>query len=309
MTQPRRGLGRGLDALISATPAAPPVPAEAAAPAAAMSRGPIELDIDLVAPNPEQPRTHFEPGQLRELADSIREHGVIQPLIVSRDAAGGIRLIAGERRLQAARLAGLATVPVVFREADLGKLLELALIENIQRADLNAIEEALAYRRLIDEYGLTQDEAARRVGKSRTAVANSLRLLALDPEIRRSLVAGEVTEGHARALLALPAGKARLDAWREVVRRKLSVRDTEAFVRKAVAAAEQPSAQGSGGMARTARRDAVYADIEGRLRRALSTRVSVVPQRQGARITIDCYSDEEFEGVIARILGAEDDER
>jgi len=309
MTQPRRGLGRGLDALISSGPGAPfagPDPAGAPAPA---SRGPIELDIDLVAPNPEQPRTHFEPGQLRELADSIREHGIIQPLIVSRDEAGGIRLIAGERRLQAARLAGLATVPVVFREADSGKLLELALIENIQRSDLNAIEEALAYRRLIDEHGLTQEEASRRVGKSRTAVANSLRLLALEPEIRRSLVAGEVTEGHARALLGIEAGKSRLDAWREVVRRKLSVRDTEVFVRKAVAAAEPAAGQSAGTAGRTARRDAMYADIEGRLRRALSTRVSVTPQRQGARITIDCYSGEEFEGVIARILGEEDDER
>lgn len=309
MTQPRRGLGRGLDALISSAPVAPAAAPEAAGTPQATQRGPIELDIDLVAPNPEQPRTHFEPVQLRELADSIREHGVIQPLIVSRDEAGGIRLIAGERRLQAARLAGLATVPVVFREAEPAKLLELALIENIQRADLNAIEEALAYRRLIDEYGLTQEEASRRVGKSRTAVANSLRLLALEPEIRRSLVTGEVTEGHARALLGIDAGKARLDAWREVVRRKLSVRDTEAFVRKAVAAAAPSGGQAGGSAGRTARRDAAYADIEGRLRRALSTRVSVVPQRQGARITIDCYSGEEFEGVIARILGEEDDER
>ncbi|MFN0145213.1 MAG: ParB/RepB/Spo0J family partition protein, partial [Dehalococcoidia bacterium] len=174
----------------------------AAAPVARRG-GAEELDIDLISPNPEQPRTHFEPEKLRELAESIRSHGIIQPLIVGRDESGGYRLIAGERRLQAARLAGRATVPVIFREAASTELLELALIENIQRADLNAIEEALAYRRLVDEYGLTQEETARRVGKGRVAVANSLRLLALESEIKRSLVGGEITEGHARALLGL----------------------------------------------------------------------------------------------------------
>jgi ParB family chromosome partitioning protein len=148
-----------------------------------------------------------EPEKLRELAESIREHGVIQPLVVSRDGDGGYRLVAGERRLQAARLAGLPTVPVVIREAADSQMLELALVENIQRADLNAIEEAMAYRRLTEDHGHTQEEAARRVGKSRVAVANALRLLALESEIRRSLVAGEITEGHARALLGLPEGK------------------------------------------------------------------------------------------------------
>lgn len=332
MTQPRRGLGRGLDALFggggSAAPppveAPPPPPAApepeiggeapaptppaatvvpAPAPVAAIRRGqPDLIDIDLVAPNPEQPRTHFEPEKLRELADSIREHGIIQPLIVSRDESGGYRLIAGERRLQAARLAGLDRVPVVLREAEDAELLELALIENIQRADLNAIEEALAYRRLIDEYGLTQEEAAQRVGKSRATVANALRLLALEPEIRRSLVAGEITEGHARALLGLPESRARIAAWREVVKRRLSVRDTEAYVRRQLA--ETPATVATPG-AQTARRDNTMSDIEARLRRVLSTRVSVLPQKKGARIVIECYSREEFEGVVAQLLAEE----
>ncbi len=263
-------------------------------------RGPDHLDIDLIAPNPEQPRTHFEPEKLRELSDSIREHGIIQPLIVSRDEAGGYRLIAGERRLQAARLAGLINVPVVIREASDTELLELALIENIQRADLNPIEEAMAYRRLTEEYALTQEEAAKRVGKSRVAVANALRLLQLENEIRRSLVGGEITEGHARALLGLPEGRGRVNAWREVVKRKLSVRDTEGYVRRTLT--ESPATSSSPG-AITARRDSAISDIEGRLRRALSTRVTVQPQKKGARILIECYSSEEFENVVATLLG------
>jgi ParB family transcriptional regulator, chromosome partitioning protein len=310
MTQPKRGLGRGLDSLIPGRPAggslsAGTLPGDGIGAAATpgMRRGPDLLDIDLISPNPEQPRTNFEPEGLRELADSIREHGIIQPLIVTRDEQGGYRLIAGERRLQAARLAGLDTVPVVIREAADAKLLELALIENIQRADLNAIEEANAYRRLIEEYHLTQEEASRRVGKSRVAVANALRLLNLETEIRRSLVAGEISEGHARALLGLPEGKERMTAWREVLKRRLSVRDTEGLVRRALAATPA-TAQSKGAV--TARRDAAITDIESRLRRALSTRVSVVPQKKGARITIDCFSAEEFDNVVTMLLGEDE---
>lgn len=369
MTQPKRGLGRGLDALFGGAAAAPaeeaaPAPAPAArepertpapqpprrapepepepepdpvfesdddeyehdsyeaqirraaerpqarhaAPVATMSppastgrhRGPDELDIDLISPNPEQPRTNFEPEKLRELADSIREHGIIQPLVVARDDDGGFHLIAGERRLQAARLAGLETVPVVMREAVDVELLELALIENIQRADLNPVEEAMAYRRLVEEYGMTQEEVARRVGKNRATVANALRLLQLESEIRRSLVAGEISEGHARALLGLPEGKGRVTAWRDVVKRRLSVRDTEGYVRRQLAGT--PATAASPG-AQTARRDAALSDIESRLRRALSTRVKIEPQKKGAKIVIECYSTEEFENVVSTLLG------
>jgi ParB family chromosome partitioning protein len=337
MTQPKRGLGRGLDALFGGNaapvveheppevlasepepePAPPPPPAPIArrepepeppatyerrpvAIAPVRSRGPEHLDIDLIAPNPEQPRTNFEPEKLRELSESIREHGIIQPLIVSKDDDGGYFLIAGERRLQAARLAGLETVPVVVRQAADAELLELALVENIQRADLNAVEEAMAYRRLVDEYGLTQDDVAKRVGRNRATVANSLRLLQLESEIRRSLVAGEISEGHARALLGLPEGRGRVNAWREVVKRKLSVRDTEGFVRRALA--EVPATSTTAG-AQTARRDSAYSDIESRLRRALSTRVKVEPQKKGAKIVIECYSTEEFENVVSQLLG------
>ncbi len=354
MTQPKRGLGRGLDALFSGgatappeekqppaareperTPEPQPIPEPArepepqvddsyeaqirraverprvqptaivatALPQASQTRhraGPDELDIDLIAPNPEQPRTNFEPEKLRELSDSIREHGIIQPLVVARDDDGGYHLIAGERRLQAARLAGLETVPVVLREAADEELLELALIENIQRADLNAVEEAMAYRRLTEEYGLTQEEVARRVGKNRATVANALRLLQLESEIRRSLVAGEISEGHARALLGLPEGRGRINAWRDVVKKRLSVRDTEGYVRRQLAAT--PATTASPG-AQTARRDSALSDIESRLRRALSTRVKIEPQKKGAKIVIECYSTEEFENVVSTLLG------
>jgi len=326
MTQPKRGLGRGLDALfggpaastapapasepeapppVAAAVAPPPPAAEPAPPPVARRPVPDHLDIDLISPNPQQPRTNFEPEQLRELADSIRQHGIIQPLVVTRASDGGFLLVAGERRLQAARLAGLETVPVVMRDTADHQLLEIALIENIQRSDLNAIEEAMAYRRLTEEYGLTQEEAARRVGKSRVTVANALRLLALEPEIRRSLVAGEISEGHARALLGLPEGRGRVAAWREVVKRRLSVRDTEAHVRRTLAAETAAPGTAASAGAATGRRDAALADIEGRLRRALSTRVNVVPQKKGARITIECYSAEEFENVVAQLLGDE----
>ncbi len=314
MTQPRRGLGRGLDALFGTHPNEPEAAvaesngnpaAEVSSPAAPeqQRRAPERLDIDLISPNPEQPRTHFEPEQLRELADSIREHGIIQPLVVSRDDDGGYRLIAGERRLQAARLAGLATVPVVIREVSGTDLLELALIENIQRADLNAIEEAMAYRRLTDEYGLTQEDAAKRVGKSRVTVANALRLLQLESEIRRSLVSGEITEGHARALLGLPEGRGRMNAWREVVRRALTVRETEALVRRTLADEAGQAGRVDGGTA--PRRDVALSDIESRLRRRLSTRVTVTRARKGAKIAIECFSAEEFENVVQQLLGDE----
>lgn len=288
MTQPRRGLGRGLDALLPGGGGEAPLPGRAQ-----------EIDIDLIAPNPEQPRTNFPSEQLRELADSIREHGVLQPLVVSLEEEGAYRLIAGERRLQAARLADLPTVPVVVREVDGSELLELALVENIQRADLNAIEEALAYRRLLSEYGLTQEVVARRVGRSRAAVANAIRLLQLEAEIRRSLVAGEIREGHARALLGMPEGAGRLEVWRETVRRGLSVRETEAAVRRALSPRpERPAAP-----APSAGRDVPLRDLETNLRRSLGTRVTVTSQRSGgARIVVDTYSAEELEAVASKLL-------
>jgi ParB family chromosome partitioning protein len=282
MMTPKRGLGRGLGALIPTS-----------APEAET------IDVDLIVSNPHQPRSPVDPESLSTLAESIREHGVIQPLLVTRvqPEGGGPavhQLIAGERRLQAARMAGLARVPVVVKEASSSEVLELALVENLQRADLNPLEEAQAFRRLADEFGLTQETIAAGVGRSRTAVANALRLLTLSDELKASLAGGEISEGHARALLGLPSEAQRRHAWQRVVERGLSVRETEALVRQWPAAARTKASQ--------RRPDPELAHLEERLRAALGTRVSLRRGRRGGRLTIHFYSDEELEALLGRLL-------
>jgi len=282
MSKTKTGLGRGLGALIPT-----------------FAAGVETVDVDLVVSNPHQPRAFFDPESLAELADSVREHGVIQPLLVTRiqPEGGGpavYQLIAGERRLQAARMAGLSRVPVVVKEATSSEVLELALVENLQRADLNPLEEAQAFRRLADEFGLTQEAIAARVGRSRTAVANALRLLALDDDLKASLVRGEMSEGHARALLGLSDVAQRRQAWRRVVQDGLSVRETEALVRRWPAAARRKGPP--------RRPDPEAADVEERLRAALGTRVSLRRGRRGGRLVIHFYSDEELQSVLGRLL-------
>jgi ParB family chromosome partitioning protein len=282
MSKSRTGLGRGLGALIPSV--APSVEA---------------VDVDLIVPNPHQPRASLGEESLRELAASVREHGMLQPLLVSRMAGGEgtltYQLIAGERRLEAARMAGLERVPVVVKEATSGELLELALVENLQRADLGPLEEAGAYRRLQEDFGLTQEQIAGRVGRSRTAVANSLRLLGLSAEMRASLAAGEISEGHGRALLGLDDEGERRLAWRAVVERGLSVRQTEELVRSWPGRA-------AGGRRAAPSRSAELTELEERLRGALGTRVSLTRGRRGGRIVIHFYSDEELEGLIERLI-------
>ena len=280
-----RGLGRGLAALI---------------PSAAGAVD--EVDLDLIVPNPHQPRFSMSDESLRELADSIREHGVVQPLLVSTSADEGVyQLIAGERRLRAARLAGLGRVPVVVREAASHEMLELALVENLQRQDLSPLEEAQAYRRLAEEFGMTQEAIAGRVGRSRTAVANAMRLLALSEEIKVSLASGALSEGHARALLGLEDERARRQAWREVLGRGLTVRQTEELVRRWPAASSRRRARVG------RRQDAEAAALEARLRASLGTKVEL---RRGAsghgRLVLHFYSDEELESLLARLEGAAD---
>ncbi len=287
MSFPKPGLGRGLSALIP-----PSGPSEAVE----------EVDIDLVIPNPEQPRMRIDAEALEALTQSIREHGVIQPLLVSRSGTheGTYQLIAGERRLRAARAAGLTKVPVIVKEAAGRALLELALVENIQRADLNPLEEAAAFRRLHDDFGLTQEEIARRVGRSRAAVANTMRLLSLSEEIRLSLARGEITEGHARALLGIEDDRAREAAWRRVVAEGLSVRETEALVRgEARKAAAEPAQRAPRAKAPE------VAELERRLEAALGTRVTLSPGRRGGRIVIHYYTAEQLEDVVRRLEGAQ----
>lgn len=279
MSMKRGALGRGLDAIIpNLRPAVE------------------DVDIDLIAPNPQQPRSVFEPEALAELAQSIREHGVIQPLIVSRPTERGgapYQLIAGERRLLAARQAGLQHVPVIVKEASPQALLELALVENLQRQDLGPLEEAFAFRRLGDEFGLTQEAVAGRVGRSRSSVANSLRLLSLSDELQGSLARGEISAGHARALLSIEDESLRRHAWRRVVEQGLNVRETEALAKSIVLPAPPPRVP--------QRRSPDLEALESRLRGALGTKVELQKARRGGRLVIHYYSDEELDAIVDRL--------
>lgn len=292
MSEPKRGLGRGLSALI---PSGGPAPEETAGAV-------MQLPIDDIAPNPRQPRQSMDSRALEELAASIQEHGIIQPLIVTRSdpADGGppYRIVAGERRWRAARLAGLSTVPVIVKDATPQAMLEWALVENLQRADLNPLEMATAYRALMDEFGLTQEDVAARVGKSRVAVANTVRLLRLPDEIKDALTAGQISEGHARALLGLDEEDAQLRALDLVIRRGLSVRQTEELVRRINAAAE---------IARraVAARSPETRALEDRFRAALGTKVDLVRSRRGGRLVIHFYSEEELQNIYDLIVGRE----
>ena len=276
------GLGRGLDALIPRAAPASDIP---------------EIPVDRVVRNPHQPRSRFDEGETAELAASIQLHGVLQPIVVRASADGGYELIAGERRLRAARIAGLTHIPAVVRESADGEQLELALVENLQRQDLNAIEEAAAYRELIDQFDLSHEEVARKVGKSRVAVSNALRLLELTPEVRGAVADGRITEGHGRALAALTVPELQRAALLIVIERHLSVRQTEELVRRKRDAS--PSRRGS------AISDDL-SDLEAQLRGLLATRVGIVRTRRGGRLVIDFYSDEELDrlhAIIARGVG------
>ena len=304
-----RRLGRGLDALLGTggkkEVSEPEIGVDAAdevEKSSLNSSNTAQIAIDKIIRNPEQPRTVFQENLLEELTESIRQHGVIQPIIVSQGPSDGYVLIAGERRLQAAKRAGLTDVPVVIRESTNVELLELALVENLQRSDLNSLEEATAFQRLIEEYGLTQEDIARRIGRSRSSVGNTMRLLNLEMEIRSSLVSGEISEGHARALLGMPPGQERLSLWREVVRKRLNVREIEREVRKFLRPAKIQSDDLK--IEDVNMREAELKLLENRLRRGLGTRVNVTDGHQGgARILIEVFDPDELDNLIIRLLG------
>jgi ParB family transcriptional regulator, chromosome partitioning protein len=285
MTNKKIGLGRGLDALLPG----PDLPSNS---------GLAEVPVRAIQPNPHQPRGFFDEQALRELADSIREHGLIQPLIVVRSGEDYYTLIAGERRWRAAQLAGLETVPVVVKDAAPQQMLELALVENIQRADLNPLEEALAYKQLAEEFGLTQEQIAQRVGKSRVAVANILRLLKLPEPIKARLADGLITEGHARALLAVTDQATQQHLLSQIIKNNLSVRQTEELVRRRLD--EQPPAA-----RKAASGQRISADsraLEDRLRRVLGTKVSLFRSKKGGTLVIHFYSEEELDSIYRRIV-------
>lgn len=277
----KHGLGRGLGALI---------------PGADLARVSVqELPLADLELNPFQPRKHFDQPALEELATTIRDHGILTPVVVRR-VADGFQVVAGERRIRAARLAGLTHVPAIIRDASDSQALQMALVENLQREDLNPLEAAEAYQKLVDEFGLTQEDLAGRLGKDRSSVANSLRLLRLPRRIRDDVAQGTLSEGHARALLGLEGAADQLKARDEVVRRGLNVRGTEALVRRlrgaGVKARRQPS------------QDPNLGALEDRLRTALGTRVRIVADGKGGTLQIAYFSSDDLTRIADIILGS-----
>jgi ParB family transcriptional regulator, chromosome partitioning protein len=289
MVEKRPALGRGLSALI---PDLPPA-------AAASGERALDVDIDLLQPNKFQPRTEMNDERIEDLSRSIRSHGIIQPIVVRRvpGQAHGYEIIAGERRWRAAQRAGLMKVPVVVRDIPENRLLAVALIENIQREDLNPIEEAVAYRRLADEFQLTQEQIADAVGKDRSSIANYVRLLRLPPEVRASVASSAISMGHARALLAVQHEAAQIKIAHDIVERNMSVRETEAFVKKLHDAASGQA------VPPPKKVDANTRAAEDRLRLALGTRVRINRRRKGGRIEIEFVSEDELQRLFERLVG------
>jgi ParB family transcriptional regulator, chromosome partitioning protein len=274
------GLGRGLASLI---------------PQRAQPTGITEIAVARIQPNPRQPRQRFEPTELEALAASIREHGILQPVLVT-ETLDGYQLVAGERRWRAAQLAGLERIPAVIRQLADRDQLEVALVENLQRADLGPMEEAAAYRALIGEFGLTHEDVARRVGRAKSTVTNTLRLLELDPAVQQALVDGRLSEGHARALAGLPTEQQGRVAT-TVIEQELSVRQAEELVRRL----REPRQAAS--VAAKARLDPDLERVEDDLRRRLGTKVTLARSRKGGRIIIEFYSDEELGQLYDRLIG------
>jgi len=289
----RRPLGRGLGALIpEGVSMAPPTPER-------------RVLISEIRPNPRQPRRYFDEERIAELAESIRHQGVLQPLVV-RKADSGYEIIVGERRFRAAQHAGLERIPVIIKEVSDAESLEMALVENIQREELTPIEEAHAYRQLIDEFHLTQEDIAKRVGKSRPVVANLLRVLNLPEEIKEDVDHGNISVGHARSLLALETPEKQIDIARQVIRQGLSVRETETLVARSLEVVpSEPIETGlekSHGEEKGASRLDIYLSaIEEELMHDLGTKVRLHPKKKGGKIEIEYYSNEELDGIITRL--------
>jgi ParB family chromosome partitioning protein len=282
----RRALGRGLSALL----------------ADSLAQGDelLEVDIDLIEPNPDQPRYHFNETKLEELAQSIKANGLVQPILLRRIASGRYQIVAGERRWRAAQRAGLHKVNAVIRSIPDAKLLELALIENIQRAELNPIEEALAYQRLIQTLGLTQDEVAQRVGKDRSSIANYLRLLNLPAKIQKMLEEEQLSMGHARALLGLKSEEEQLKLAEDIIAGKLSVRDTEQAVKRATTGTSIRESS------TPPENDANIRAAELKLKRFLGTPVKINLSQNGGKIEIEFGSMSELDRIYSVILRKSD---
>ena len=283
----RSGLGRGLSSLI------PPDEQEERA-----ESGLLMVPVTSISPNPLQPRTEMDGDSLAGLSTSIQEHGLIQPLIVRRDDQGGYTLIAGERRWRAAQMAGMEEVPVVLKEASSQEMLEIALIENIQRADLNPIEEAHAYQQLVDDFALTQDEVSRRVGKSRSTIANTLRLLNLPSSIQAAVLGGKISGAHARALLPLDTEEAQTAVMGSIINRDLSVRQVEEIVKK-INSASKPTPEPARAL------PPEWSFLQAQFRQSLGTKVDIQKGPKGGKVVIHFYSDEDLQSLYEMIVDEE----
>lgn len=288
----RRGLGRGLGALIPTGEEGEQAEQKAAGGGLRM------VATGSIRPNPHQPRSQMDETALQELADSIVEHGLIQPLIVHDDGGGQYTLIAGERRWRAAQKAGLEELPVLVKQATPQTMLEIALIENIQRADLNALEEAAAYQQLVEEFGLTQEAVARRVGKSRPTVTNALRLLDLPAKVQQAVIDGEISGSHARTLAALPTPEAQLALLQLILKQGLNVRQTEERVQK-LKEGVMPQPR------RRSRPPAEWIWLESRFQQSLGTRVNLEKRARGGRLVIHFEDDEDLQALYEAIVGDE----
>ena len=298
MAVKRKGLGKGLDSLIpenkSVKPVVKPEKAEES-----VKTGEQMLKINQVEPNREHPRKHFEEDALLELADSIKQYGVLQPLLV-RKRKDYYEIIAGERRWRAAKLAGVKEVPVIIKEYTEQQAVEIALIENIQRENLNPIEEAMAFKKLLTEFNLKQDEVAERVSKSRTAVTNSMRLLKLGEKVQQMIIDDMITTGHARALLAIDDEEQQYLLATKIFDEKLSVRETE----KLIKSLKNPKKQVK--VVKTVENAFVYDDLAEKMKRVLGTKVSISPKGNGkGKIEIEYYSDDELERMFEMITSVQ----
>lgn len=255
------------------------------------------VGIEMIVPNPHQPRVRFNESKLAELADSIKEHGIIQPLIVTSIKDGDYELIAGERRLEASKIAGLEQVPVIVKDVDDQKKAEWALIENVQRHDLNPMEEARAYKKMQNKFSMTQEDIAIRVGKSRSTIANSLRLLNLPIEIQRALMNEKITEGHAKTILAINNPEKQRALYELILKENLNVRQTESKVRDAL---------GGGARRKTTNFDPELHSMQERLAQSLGTKVEIKKSSKGGKIVIDFYSEEEFDSLLSNLTSQDD---
>lgn len=279
-------LGRGLDSLIPDRPGMDDDPQDKAA-----AKTYLECDIELIQPNRYQPRLHFAPEELAQLSESIRAQGVLQPLLV-RQSDTGYELVAGERRLRAAKMAGLSTIPILIKDISDAEMLEISIVENIQRADLNPMEEAEAYHRLVVEFGLTQEQAAARVGKSRSAVANFLRLRQLPELIKASIIDAKLSMGHARALLGADTPAQQNAAWRAILGKSLSVRQTEELIKR-LKNATQAVAQKKNGS-----EDRHLAGLADGLSRRFGTRVQIRRRGKKGKLEMEFYSNEDLNRLL-----------